>query len=112
MTPQPLYRISFLNQGKVYEIYARSISHGGLLGFVEAEKLVFGERTQIVVDPSEERLQSEFEGVQRTYIPVHAVIRIDQVDRRGPARIRDAGDTGQTGKVTPFPIFTAGGDNK
>lgn len=105
MTPQQLYRISFLNQGQVYEIYARSISHGGLLGFVEVEQLVFGERTQVVVDPSEERLKTEFEGVQRTYIPVHAVLRIDQVDHRGPARIRKAGDSG---KVMPFPVFTAG----
>lgn len=107
MTSQAFYRVSFFNQGKVYEIYGRSVSHGGLPGFVEVEKLVFGERAQVVIDPSEERLQHEFEGVQRTYIPVHAVIRIDQVDRHGPARIREAGESG---KVTPFPVFTAGGE--
>ena len=54
----------FMNQGKIYEIYARSISHGDLFGFIEVDKLVFGERTSVVVDPSEERIKSEFEGVQ------------------------------------------------
>jgi Uncharacterized protein conserved in bacteria len=98
-----LYRVSFVNQGQVYEIYARSISHASLMGFVEVEQLVFGERSGLVVDPSEERLRSEFEGVERSYIPVHAVIRIDQVERRGAARIREL--SGERGKVTPFPGF-------
>lgn len=105
MKAQQLYRVSFLNQGQVYEIYARGVSHGTLLGFVEVEDIVFGEKTRVVVDPSEERLKTEFEGVQRTYIPIHAVLRIDQVDRRGTARIRTAGESA---KVMPFPVFTGG----
>ncbi|HEU0277743.1 MAG TPA: DUF1820 family protein [Rhodanobacteraceae bacterium] len=106
MTSNHLYRVSFVSQGQVYEIYARSISHGELLGFVEVEQLVFGERTQMVVDPSEERLKTEFEGVERTYIPVHAILRIDQVDHRGRARIQAV--SGDGAKVTPFPVFTPG----
>ncbi len=102
MSAKTLYRISFVNQGEVFEIYARSISHGGLLGFVEIEELVFGERSSVVVDPAEERLQSLFEGVRRTFVPVHQVIRIDEVDRRGAARISPV--SGQS-KVTPFPVF-------
>lgn len=104
MPASHLYRVSFLNQGQVYEIYARNISHSGLLGFVEVEELVFGETTQVIVDPSEERLKNEFEGVERTYIPVHAVLRIDQVKRRGTARIRAI--DGDGAKVMPFPVFT------
>lgn len=111
MSQQHLYRISFLNQGQVFEIYARSVSHGSLLGFVEVEKLVFGEKTAVVVDPSEEKLKTEFEDVERTYIPVQSVVRIDQVRKAGPARIRAA--SGEGGKVTPFPIYTrGGGENK
>ena len=56
-----IYKVTFLNQGKVYEIYARSIDQGSLFGFIEIEELVFGERTSLVVDPSEERLKTEFE---------------------------------------------------
>jgi hypothetical protein len=98
---QRLYRVTFLNQGQVYEIYARNVSHGGMMGFVEIEKIVFGERSSILVDPGEERLKAEFENVERTYVPVHAVVRIDQVSKPGPSRILPAGESG---KVTSLPL--------
>jgi len=100
---EAIYRISFFQQGQVYEVYARHVSQGGMLGFVEIEEILFGERTQLVVDPSEERLRTEFEGVQRFYVPIHSVLRIDQVERQGTARIRKASGDGE--KVTPFPAF-------
>ena len=67
MAASHIFKVMFVNQGKVYEIYARKVSHGGLFGFVEVEELVFGERTTVVVDPAEERIKSEFQGVQRTF---------------------------------------------
>jgi hypothetical protein len=103
MKRQRTYRVTFHNQGKIYEIYAQNVSQGGLLGFVEVENIVFGERSTLVVDPSEEHLKSEFEGVSRTYIPMHSVVRIDEVEKSGLPKITEArGD----GKVTPFPVFT------
>jgi hypothetical protein len=107
MTKKLLYRIAFLNQGKIYEIYARSISHGELFGFIEVEDIVFGERSSVVVDPSEERIKSEFSGVQRTYIPMHAVIRIDQVEKQGVSKISDA--SGDNVSQFPMPMYTPGG---
>lgn len=102
MSQTKLYRISFHNQGQVYEVYARQVSHGGMPGFVEVEKLVFGERSTVVLDPSEEKLKTEFANVERFYIPLHAVIRIDEVSKQGPARIVGGGDGS---KVTPFPLY-------
>ena len=101
-----IYKILFVNQGKVYEIYARSVSQGGLFGFVEVEGLLFGEKTKVVVDPSEEALQQEFSGVERTYIPMHAIVRIDQVEKRGVSTVHPISES--TGKVTPMPtpIYT------
>ena len=46
-------------------------------GFIEVEELLFGEGSKLLIDSSEERLKTEFEGVCRTYIPLHAVLRID-----------------------------------
>lgn len=109
MTKQRLYRISFHNQGQVFEVYARQVSHGGMPGFVEVEKLVFGEKTTIVVDPSEEKLKTEFENVERFYVPLHAVIRIDEVSKPGPARIVAGGEGS---KVTAFPSYNLGSDKK
>ena len=83
MSSKPIYKIIFMNQGKVFEIYAKSISHGGIFGFIEIEELIFGTCSSVVVDPSEEKIQSEFSGVNRTYIPMHAIIRIDEVEKQG-----------------------------
>lgn len=104
-----LYRVSFFNQGKVYEVYARSVSQGGLYGFVEIEELVFGERSKVVVDPGEEKLAAEFADVVRTYIPMHAVVRIDEVKKRGKASITEFKSDG--GKVAQFPVYTPRNDN-
>ena len=106
MVSNSLYRIAFLNQGEVFEIYARSVSQGGLYGFVEVEELVFGEKTQLVIDPSEDKLANEFADVTRTYIPMHAIIRIDQVTQRGKARVTPADGNS---KVRTFPVYTGGG---
>ena len=66
MATSHIFKVVFVNQGKVYEIYARKVGHGSLFGFVEVEELVFGERSTVVVDPSEEKIKAEFEGVKRT----------------------------------------------
>jgi len=110
MSPPRLYRVTFQNQGQIYEIYARDVSHGDLLGFVQVDQLVFGERSSIVLDPAEEKLKTEFANVKRTFLPMHSIIRIDEVSKEGPARITDIGESG---KVTPFPLYTlGGGDHK
>jgi len=97
-----IYRITFHNQGKVYEMYAREVASSGMFGFVEVAQFVFGERSQVIVDSSEEALKSEFAGVKRAFVPLHAVIRIDEVEREGQARITVA-EKGES-KVAPFPL--------
>ena len=94
-----------MSQGQVYEIYARNVSHGDLFGFVAVEKLVFGERTTVVVDPSEEKIKTEFENVRRTYLPMHSIVRIDEVDKQGASKVSKI-----EGNVTqfPVPIYTPG----
>ncbi|MGH8231936.1 MAG: DUF1820 family protein, partial [Steroidobacteraceae bacterium] len=76
-----------VNQGKVYEIYARKVGHGELFGFVEVEELIFGERSSVVLDPTEERIKGEFAGVKRSYLPLHSVMRIDEVRKQGVSKI-------------------------
>lgn len=105
-TKKTLYRVTFRHQDHLWEIYARDVSHGGLLGFVEVAELVFGERSSIIADPGEEKLKSEFEHVERTYIPVHAIVRIDAVSKLSTPRIAPGGESG---KVMPFPVFSPPG---
>ena len=99
---KPIYRILFRNQENLYELYARKITQGNLFAFVEVEDILFGERSNVLVDPSEERLKTEFAGVKRTYIPLQAVVRIDEVEKEGASKI--VGIDGDKGNVTPFPL--------
>lgn len=110
MSEPRIYKIIFHERGKVFEIFARGVSHGTLIGFVEVDELVFGEGSKLVVDPSEERLQREFDGVRRTYIPVHSVIRIDEVKKEGTAKVFDE-DRGENVRSFPIPIYTPSSDS-
>ena len=89
----------------MYEVYARDVYQGDMYGFVVLENLVFDTNTTVVVDPSEEKLKSEFDGVKQTIIPMHSIIRIDQVEKRGTAKIAEL-----SSKVAQFPspIYTPG----
>lgn len=109
MSQKNLYRVVFMSQGQVYEIYAREVGHGDMFGFIEVEQMVFGERTSVVVDPSEEKIKAEFENVKRTYLPMHSIIRIDEVDKQGASKISKL-----EGNVTqfPMPIYTPGDSSK
>lgn len=100
-----IFRITFINQGRVYLLHAESVRQGELYGFVEISGLLFGEHTTVVIDPSEEKLKAEFAGVERIQVPMHAVVRIDEVDKRGQNKILDLDGSA---KVTPFPspIYT------
>ena len=108
MAASHIFKVVFVNQGKVYEIYARKVSHGSLVGFIGVEELVFGERSAVVVDPTEEKVKSEFEGVKRTYLPMHSVVRIDEVRKEGISKI----SAFEGSNVAQFPVMYSPGDGK
>jgi hypothetical protein len=87
MASNHIFKIIFVNQGKVYEVYARKVSHGTLFGFVEIEELVFSNRSSVVLDPGEERIKAEFDGVKRSYLPLQSIIRIDEVRKQGVSKV-------------------------
>ena len=67
------------------------------------EELLFGERSSVVLDPSEERIKSEFSGVKRTFLPMHSILRIDEVKKHGTAKITVL-ESGAAANVAQFPI--------
>lgn len=111
MAEKRVFRVIFHNRGEIYEVYARSVAQGSIFGFVEIENLLFGERSQVVVDPTEDRLKHEFKGVDRFSVPMQSIVRIDHVTKRGSARISKPGD----GDLQPFPTLIStppGGDSR
>jgi len=105
MTSNALYKIIFLNHGKVYELYSKSVGSSGLWGFVEVSELVFETAEGLVVDPTEEKMRQEFSGAKVLHLPIQSVLRVEEVEKRGKCLIRDR-ESGE--KVTPFPVSPPG----
>jgi hypothetical protein len=101
MAVKPVYKVIFLNQGQVYEVFCSAIYQSEMYGFIEIEEFVFGERSQLLIDPAEEKLKNEFAGVKRSYIPMHSIVRIDEVEKEGPAKISEIKGGGD--KIAQFP---------
>ena len=98
-----LYRVQFICHNERYEVYVREGSQGQLFGFIEIANFVWDNHTALIVDPSHEKLKNEFADVRHTMIPMHHVLRVDQVRKQGAARITELGNN-----VSPFPspIYT------
>lgn len=95
-----IYKVIFHNRGQVYIVYAKNIYQSELYGFIEIENYLFGEQTQMVIDPGEEKLKKEFDSVYRSYVPLHAIIRIDEVEKEGQSKVLEGGSE----NMMPFPM--------
>ena len=98
MAKKGIYKVVFVQLGEVYEIYAEAIYQSDMYGFIEVEEYIFDQNSKIVVDTSEEKLKNEFKGVQRSYIPVSCIMRIDEVDKKGTTKITSS----ESAKVMPI----------
>ena len=88
MATSHIFRIMFVNQGKVYEVYARKVSHGEPVRFHRGRGT--GLRRALLAScsiPREERIKGEFAGVKRTFLPMHSILRIDEVKKQGVSKI-------------------------
>ena len=103
MANYPVYKVIFQNGNQVFEVFGQQIYQSDMWGFIEVEEFLFGERSQILVDPSEEKLKTEFSGVKRSYIPLQSIIRIDEVDKEGTGRISEPRAVTE-GNVASFPF--------
>ena len=97
-----IFLLWFLN------IFAKQVYESDLYGFLAIEEIVFGNASEILIDPSEEKLKAEFSGVKRSFVPLHSIIRIDEVKERGLCKITDY-DGGDN--VTAFPSSSGGKNN-
>ena len=93
-----IYRIAFIQDEDLVELYAEQVSESDLFGFITIEKLLFGETSTLVVDPSVERLKEQFKGVTRTFVPMHSILRIDEVEKEGVSKMKPI--QGGQGKVS------------
>ena len=105
MAEKKLYKVVFLNGGKVYELFSEAVASSGLWGFLEVSGLVFDTSDGVVVDPTEEKMRQEFEHASVLHLTIQSVLRVEEVEKRGQCLIRDR-ESGE--KVTPFPLSPPG----
>jgi hypothetical protein len=97
-----LYKITFVNHGNIYTLYARHVNSGSLWGFTEVVDLVFDVHEGLLIDPTEERLRIEFGDTKVLHLPMQSIVRIEEVERKGQSAIRDAASGENV--VSPFPM--------
>jgi hypothetical protein len=99
MKTKCVYKIIFIQLGEIYEVFAKKIYQSDMYGFIEVEEYIFNKDKQLVVDPSSEKLKNEFSNVERSYIPINSIMRIDMVNEMGEAKIKE-----NKGQVSPLPL--------
>ncbi len=104
---EPIYRVRFMNAGKIFELYAKEVTQGTLFGFVEISGLLWGRKSDLIVDPTEQDLKNEFAGVSRVHVPMHSMIRVDEVEKGGGGKIISMNREDASAAPT-IPIYTPG----
>ncbi len=102
MKSKKLYKVTFLSQGKTLELYAQHVGSSSLWGFTEIGDIQFDQHGDgVLIDPTEERLRDEFKHTRVLHLPIQCIVRVEEVEKRGPLNIRDA-VSGE--KIMPFPM--------
>ncbi len=101
-----VFRIIYIEDDEIIEIYAKHVTESDMFGFIVVEDIIFGEKSSLVVDPSEERLKVEFSEVERTYIPLSSIVRIDEMERQGVAKVSKAGGRSKVGHLPSSSLYS------
>jgi len=95
-----VYRVTFINQDKVIEVFVKHVYQSDIWGFIQLEGFIFGQRSELLIDPGEEKVKALFSEVKSSFIPTQAIIRIDEVERSGVAKLSEV-----KGGVAQFPMM-------
>ncbi len=80
MAQKQFFRIIFQSQNGVIELHVRQIYQSELCGFIEVEELIFKNRYPTFINLEKEKVKSIFDNVKRSFIPISAIIRIDELE--------------------------------
>jgi len=75
-----LYRITFLNDRKeIMTVHASNVNTSSFLGLIEVSDIVFLDTSEILFTPNDDKVKNEFKDVERTFIPINYIVRIDEI---------------------------------
>ncbi|MGE4266146.1 MAG: DUF1820 family protein [Deferribacterales bacterium] len=75
-----LYKVVFIDEDKkVQTIHASYLNPSSFLGLIEISDIVFIGQSDIIISPDDGKLKEVFKNVERSYIPLNYIIRIDEI---------------------------------
>lgn len=80
-----VYRTVFTHLDQVYTVYSQGISEETLVGFIELDSIIEVKQEVVLSTESHETHQlflQQLASIKRTYVPMHAVVRIDEMTRK------------------------------
>lgn len=83
-----LYRINYINQNQVYELYAKQIVTDKLFGFISISEILFDLKASVLIDPIEEQLKNEFKDVEVLHVPLSQVLKVEEVKHKKSCKIK------------------------
>lgn len=97
-----IYRVIFKQDDQRCQLYAQYICEESLMGFLEVESLIFSpDSSSLIVDVKQEELKQQYKGVKRTYIPMHTVIRVDEIKASECQLLANASSVGNIAYLDP-----------
>ena len=81
MTKQKkVFKVYFFHMDKVYTLFAKEVNASGeLYNMCEISGIIFQRNKNLIV-PSEDEVRQEFSNLKRLMIPLHHLIRIDELE--------------------------------
>ena len=75
-----LYKVVFIDEDKkVQTIHASYLNPSSFLGLIEISDIVFIGQSDIIISPDDGKPKEVFKNVERSYIPLNYIIRIDEI---------------------------------
>jgi len=75
-----LYKVIFIDEDKqVQTLHASILNPSSFLGLVEISDIVFIDESELIISPDDGKLKSKFKNVERSFIPLNSIVRIDEI---------------------------------
>jgi len=75
-----IFKVIFIDEDKkVQTLHATNLNPSSFLGLVEISDILFIEESELIISPDDGKLRDKFKNVERSYIPLNSIIRIDEV---------------------------------
>lgn len=79
-TQKKVFKVYFFHMDKVYTLFAKEVNASGeLYNMCEISDIIFQRNKNLIV-PSEDEVRQEFSNIKKLLIPLHHLIRIDELE--------------------------------